>query len=150
MDQPARPEGDLFTNLIKSSTEMAPRGSRPYRFSRRNLPLIDQVENDPGPVLVPVLISPSIPILALVFGSSDELFKQFIKAYLESQGPSRPIAELKRSFMAKGLNVYYKRLHKDCYHFCQLCENHFETAGATGANRTLLAVYFLCGSISVH
>ena len=38
----------------------------------------------------------------------------------------------------------------DCYHFYQQCKNHFETAGATGFNRTLFAAFFLCGNISVR
>ena len=38
----------------------------------------------------------------------------------------------------------------DYYYFCQQCENHFETAGATGANRTPFVASFLCKNISVH
>ena len=36
----------------------------------------------------------------------------------------------------------------DCYHFCQQCEDHFDTAGATGSNRTPFAASFLRGTIS--
>ena len=38
----------------------------------------------------------------------------------------------------------------DCYHFCQQCKDHFETAGATGTNRTPFAASFLRGNISVR
>ena len=38
----------------------------------------------------------------------------------------------------------------DCYHFCQQCEDHFETVGAIGFNRTLFAASFLRGNISVR
>ena len=37
----------------------------------------------------------------------------------------------------------------ECYHFCQQCEDHFETSGATGMNRTLFAASFLRGSINI-
>ena len=36
----------------------------------------------------------------------------------------------------------------ECYHFCQQCEDHFDTAGATGSNRTPFAASFLRGRIS--
>ena len=38
----------------------------------------------------------------------------------------------------------------DCYHFCQQCENYFETSGATGMNRTPFAATFLRGAISLR
>ena len=38
----------------------------------------------------------------------------------------------------------------ECYHFCQQCEDHFETSGATGMNRTPFAASFLRGSISLR
>ena len=158
MGQLAHLEKDLPTDPIKSSTEMAPGRSRPCCSPRQNLSFINPVENElardsgsvggfhlsntslapshnptPGPKLVPTLIPAPIPAPAPP--SFDELFKQFMRAYLESnQGASRPPAERKRSLKAKVLDVYYRKLHIDCYYFCQQCENHFETAGATGAN----------------
>ena len=38
----------------------------------------------------------------------------------------------------------------DCYHFCQQCEDHFETAEATGTSRTLFAAFFLYRNISLR
>ena len=38
----------------------------------------------------------------------------------------------------------------DCYHFCQQCEDYFETSGATGMNRTPFAATFLRGAISLR
>ena len=96
---------------------MALGGSRLCRSPRRNLPPIDAVEDElardpdsvggphsgstfsapsrnltPGLELVPALIS--APISAPAPNSSDELFKHFMRAYLElSQGPSWPPAE---------------------------------------------------------
>ena len=88
---------------------MASESSCPCRFPYRNLLLVDPMENelakDPGPVgcphsggtspapsrnpslglaLVPALISPLTPAPV----PTNELFKQFMKAYLKSnQGP---------------------------------------------------------------
>ena len=64
------------------------------------------------PTLVPAP-TPALP-------STNELFKQFIKTYLESnQGPSQPLVERKQLFKAKVPDVYYGKLQMDCYHFCQ-------------------------------
>ena len=74
-----------------------------------------------------------------------------MKAYLESnQGPSQPPEERKRPLKAKVPDVYYGKLHMDCYHFCQQCKDHFEISWATGTNRTPFAASFLCGNISVR
>ena len=45
-------------------------------------------------------------------------------------------------------DLYYEKSHMECYHFCQQCEDHFDTAGAIGSNRTPFAASFLCGRIS--
>ena len=155
---------------------MAPGGSRPRRSPRRsprrNPPPTDPVEDElardpgpdggphsgstspapsrnptPGPVQVPALIPAPAPAPV----STDELFKKFMKAYLESnQGPKPPPAERERPLKAKVPEVYYGKSHMDCYHFCQQCEDYFETAGATGTNRTPFAASFLRGNISVR
>ena len=90
---------------------MAPRGCCPHRCPRRNPLPLDPVEDEltkepgpvggphlgsaslapsrnptPGPKLVPALNPASVPALAPP--SSNELFKKFMKVYLESnQGP---------------------------------------------------------------
>ena len=172
MGQLAHLEEDLLTDLIKSTTEMASKGFRLCRFPRRNL-LIDLVEDelarDPGsvggphssgtspvpsrdptlgPKLISTLIPAPVPAPAPLF--SHELFKQFIKAYLKSnQGLRQPPMEHEQPLKAKIPEMYYGKSNIDCYHFCQQCEDHFKTAGATGTNRTLFAAFFFCGSISV-
>ena len=152
---------------------MAPGDFRPHRSPHQKLLLIDPVEDElvrgPGlvgglhsgstslapscnPTLGPKLVSALIPALipAPTPLSSNELFKQFMRAYLESnQGPNRPPAERERSFKAKVPDMYYGKLHMDCYHFCQQCKDYFETAEVTGANRTPFAAFFFCGNISV-
>ena len=51
--------------------------------------------------------------------STNELFKQLIKAYMESnQELSQPPTQRKQLFKAKVLDVYYGKLHIDCYYFC--------------------------------
>ena len=153
---------------------MAPKGSHPCRSPRQNPPPINPVEDElardpgsvggpnsgstspapsrnptPGPDLVPALIPAPIPAPTPAPVASDELFKKFMKAYLETnQGPKQP--ERERNLKAKVPEVYYGKSHMDCYHFCQQCEDHFETVGATGFNRTPFAAFFLRGNISVH
>ena len=122
---------------------MAPGDSRPRCSLHWNLPHIDYIDDElardsgltngshldstsPAPfcnptlglTLVPALIPTLVPIPALVWPSSDELFRQFMKAYLEiKQGLIQPPAESKQSFKAKVVEVYYSKLHMDCYHF---------------------------------
>ena len=74
-----------------------------------------------------------------------------MKAYLESnQGPKQPLEEREQLLKAKVSDVYYGKSHIDFYHFCQQCEDYFETSWATGTNRTLFAAFFLPGNISVQ
>ena len=153
---------------------MAPGGSRSYRSPRQNLPLLNSVEDelarDPGavgdphlgntslapscnpisgPELVPTLILALFPTPAPP--SSNKLFKQFMRIYLElDQGPGQPSAEREQSFKAKVPEVYYGKLHMNWYHFCQQCKDHFETTGTNGTYRTPFATFFLCKNISVH
>ena len=135
---------------------MTPGRSRPRRFPYQNLPPGSafpfsgptpsyNLTPAPAPVLTPV---PSpIPTPA----ATDELFKTFIKAYLKSnQGSRQLLAECKQTLKAKGPEVYYGKLHMDCYHFCKQCEIYFETVRATRANRTLFTVFFLCENINVR
>ena len=155
---------------------MALGGSRPYRSLCRNLPPIDNIEDElardpgpaksshlgntspvlscnptPGPALVLALIFAPVSILAPALPSSNELFRKFIKSYLESnQGLKQPLAERKQFFKAKVSDVYYKKSYIDCYHFCQQCKDYFETVRATRTNQILFAAFFLCGSINVQ
>ena len=111
MNQLACLDEDLLTDLIKSPTEMAPGGFRSRRSPCRNFLLLDPVEDefarDPGPVGGPNSGSTSLApscnptlgpklVLALILApfptpvpapaplSSNELFKQFMRVYLES------------------------------------------------------------------
>ena len=66
-----------------------------------------------------------------------------------NQGPRQPLAEREQFFKAKVSELYYNKLNMDCYHFCQQCKDHFETAGAIETNRTLFAAFFFYENISV-
>lgn len=48
----------------------------------------------------------------------------------------------------KIVGTVYTLKFMDCYHFCQQCGGHFETAGSTGLNRTSYVASFLCGPIT--
>ena len=101
----------------------------------------------PGPDQITTLILAS----ALALASTNELFKKFMKAYLESnQRLKQSSAEYEQPLKAKVPEVYHNKLHMDCYHFCPQCKDHFETIGATGTNRTSFTAFFLCGNISMH
>ncbi len=49
---------------------------------------------------------------------------------------------------AKTPDVYRGRSHMECYNFCQQCEDHFATCGATGPNRIPFAASFLRDQIN--
>ena len=153
---------------------MAPGGSRPCCSPCQNPSPIDIVEDelarDPGsvespnsgstspalsrnptprPDLVLALISALFPAPTPTPVASDELFKKFMKVYLETNQESRR-PERKQTLKAKVLEAYYDKSHMNCYHFCQQCKDYFETAGATGFNRILFTAFFLHGNISVR
>ena len=106
---------------------------------------------NPGPTLVLAPIPAPVLTLAPALPSLDELFRDFMKAYLESnRGPKQPLAEREQLFKAKVSDVYYRKSYMDCYHFYQHYKNYYETVGATRAKRTPFTAVFLCGSISVQ
>ena len=99
--------------------------------------------SDVGPPDAP---APDAPLPAP--SSTNELFKQFNKAYLEAKTPaSVQVEPRKQPLKARFLDVYYRNSHMDCYHFCQQCEDHFGSARATGNNRIPFAASFLRGTM---
>ena len=74
----------------------------------------------PGPNLVLALIPTLVLAPTPAPTATDDLFKKFMKAYLETnQGPKQLLAEHEQSFKAKVSEVYYGKLYMDRYHFCQ-------------------------------
>ena len=64
----------------------------------------------------------------------------FVKGQEHGQANS---ASRKRAFKARNFDLYYRNLHMECYYFCQQCEDHFDTAGATGYQYVPFAALFL-------
>ncbi len=64
----------------------------------------------------------------------DHLLQTFLQASKGGSGDK---------LKAKTPDVYYSRSHMECYNFCQQCEDHFATCGATGPNRIPFATSFL-------
>ena len=77
-----------------------------------------------------------------------------MQAYMEDRrNPSpaptpAPLAEPQqdvsdRPLKARNPDLYYGNSHIESYHFCQQCEDHFETVGAKGHKRVPFATFFL-------
>ena len=98
---------------------------RLYRFSCQNLflssiSLFLESATSRNPFLGLTLIFALAFALTLAPVAINELFKQFIKAYLKSnQGPRKPPAKCEQPLKAKVLEMYYVKLHMDCYYFRQ-------------------------------
>ena len=147
---------------------MAFGGSCSCRSSWRNLSLTDLVEEglarDPGQVKDPHLGSTSstlfynptlgstlVSALVSTLVATNDLFKQFMRAYLKlNKGSSQLSVQHKQPFIAKIPEIYYGKLHMDCYYFCQQCKDYFETSEATRAARTPFAAFFLYENISMR
>lgn len=70
-----------------------------------------------------------------------------LEVCMYSKGPSSD-GPRERPLKARCPDSYYDKSHMECYHFCQQCQDHFDNAGARGANRTPFAASFLRGRIS--
>ena len=57
--------------------------------------------------------------------------------------------ECKQPFKAKVPDLYYGKLHMDCYHFCQKCKDHIEISWAIETNWTPFVASFFCENIIV-
>lgn len=165
--QPARLE--KLSQTIPISEEMAP-GSP----ARRNTPpcpaqpgsaahterdkLASDVEAPPprdadavGPVSAPA----SAPgILKYTEEDLQRITKFYINSFIQALAQAQ--AQTNRSDQAprehlletRFPDLYFGKSHMECYHFCQKCEDHFDTAGVTGFYRTPYAASFLRGRIS--
>ena len=88
----------------------------------------------------------------LIPPTSKDLFTKFMKVFMETtQAQAQALAEPREhSLKAKTPETYWGKFHIECYHFCQQCENHFKTSGATGINYIPFAASFFRGSISLR
>ena len=98
------------------------------------------------------LTPPKAPTLPLVPPSIKDLFTKFMKVFIEMmQAQAQVLAEPREQpLKARSPETYFGKSYMDYYHFCQQCEDHFKTKGATGINRTLFAASFFCGTISLR
>ena len=107
-----------------------------------------------GPVRGFKAVSNKAPIkaltLPLVPSSSEDLFNKFIKVFMETTQAQALAKPQKRPLKTRSPESYSGKSHIDCYHFCQQCEDHCETSGATGINCTPFAASFLRGTISLR
>lgn len=74
--------------------------------------------------------------------------KLWMDSFLQAQSQAHAGAPRERSLQARFPDLYYGKSHMDCYQLCQQCEDHFETAGATGSNRVPFAASFLRGTVN--
>ena len=93
---------------------------------------------------------PEASTLPLVLPTSEDLFTKFIKMFMETTQAREQLEPRERPLKARTPETYFGKSHMDCYHFCQQCEDYFETSGATGINRTPFAATFLRGAISLR
>ena len=147
-------------------------GPRTRHNPRHNPPLDGEDDLAKGPLGAPTkdsntpTFSPAVsPAQTPAFAPAPALpsnkghFQLFMKAYLENQNQNQNLAppptpiqvELRKlPLKIQFPDFYYGNSHLDCYHFCQQCEDHFNTAGASGPNRISFAASFLRTSVVQH
>ena len=103
--------------------------------------------SDEAPTEAPTPPEASTP--PLVPPTSEDLFTKFMKVFMETTQARDQLEPRKRPLKARTPETYSGKSHMDCYHFCQQCENYFETSGATGMNRIPFTAIFLRGAISI-
>ena len=142
---------------------MAPRSRTTRRSPCVNTPVnpageLDELAGTQGPAKRfnagsnEALTPPKASTPPLVPLTSKDLFTKFMKVFIETtQAQAQALAEPReRLLKARTPETYFKKSHMDYYHFCQQCEDYFETSGATRMNRTPFAATFLRGAISLR
>ena len=108
----------------------------------------------PGPAAHAALATPT-SATALSATSTEDLFRQYMQAYLEDRwnpapvpAPTLPPADAQeetsdKPLKAKNRDRYYGNSDIECYHFCQQYKEHFDTDGAKGHRRVPFTASFL-------
>ena len=101
-------------------------------------------ELDPEPGPAPALVPPPTPgsdsAHAVAYTEAD--LQRLLRICMGAKGPSND--ELRESpLKTRFPDLYTEKSQMDCFHFCQQCEDHFETARATGTKLTSFASFFL-------
>ena len=89
----------------------------------------------------------TLPLIPL---TSEDLFTKFMKVFIEMTQARDQLEPRERPLKAKTPETYSGKSHIDYYHFCQQCEDYFETSGATGMNCTPFATTFLRDAINLR
>ena len=105
-------------------------------------------KSDKAPTEAPTPPEASTP--PLVPPTPKNLFTKFMKVFIETTQARDQLEPQKRLLKARTPETYSGKSHMDCYHFCQQCENYFETSGATGMNHTPFAATFFRSPISLR
>ena len=106
------------------------------------------IRSDEAPIEAPTPPEASIP--PLVPPISEDLFTKFMKVFMETTQARDQLKPRERPLKARTPKTYSGKSHIDCYHFCQQCEDYFETSGTTRMNHTPFAAIFFHGSISLR
>ena len=87
----------------------------------------------------------------LVPPTTKDFFTKFMKMFMETTQArdQEQLEPQKRPLKTRIPKTYSEKSHMNCYHFCQQCEDYFETSGAIEINRIFFAASFLCSSISL-
>ena len=93
---------------------------------------------------------PEAPTPTLVSPISEDLFTKFIKVFIETTQVREQLEPQERAIKARTSETYFGNYHMDCYHFCQQCEDYFETSGAIGMNCIPFVATFFRGAISLR
>ena len=104
--------------------------------------------SDEAPTEAPT--PPEASTLPLVPPTSEDFFTKFMKVFMEMTQARDQLKLREHPLKARTPETYSGKSHMDCYHFCQQCENYFETSSAIGMNRTLFVATFLRGAISLR
>ena len=96
------------------------------------------------------LTPPEASTPPLIPPTSEDLFTKFMKMFMETTQVWDQLESPERPLKARTPETYSGNSHIDCFHFCQQCENYFETSGAIGINRTPFATTFFHSSISLR
>ena len=90
------------------------------------------------------------PTPPLIPPPAEDLFTKFIKVFIETTQAQALAESWKRPLKGRTPETYWGKSHMECYHFCQQCEDHFKTSGATGVNLTPFPASFFRGSINLR
>ncbi len=106
------------------------------------------------PGLAPASPPPAPPVTTPAPAPTEDLFRQFMQAYMEDRRnsapapASAPLAEPRedvsdRPLKTRNPDLYYGNSCMECYHFCQQFEDHFETTRAKGHKLVPFVAFFL-------